>query len=65
MVPTRVLAPISSLSVVWVWVTANPKSAMQHVPLLLTNMFLVLMSLWAIAGFPCSLWTYYYFFYIF
>lgn len=32
--------------------TARPKSAMQHVPFFFTKMFLLFISLWAIAGFP-------------
>ena len=32
--------------------TAKPKSAMQQAPFFLTKIFLLLISLWAIAGFP-------------
>lgn len=32
--------------------TANPRSAMQHVPFFFTNIFLDFKSLWAIAGLP-------------
>lgn len=32
--------------------TANPRSAMQHVPFFFTNMFFDFKSLWAIAGLP-------------
>ena len=34
--------------------TASPKSAMQQVPLERTNMFLLLTSRWAMAGFPVT-----------
>lgn len=32
--------------------TANPRSAMQHVPFFFTNIFFDFKSLWAIAGLP-------------
>lgn len=36
------------------YLTASPKSAMQQVPFFFTKMFLDLMSLWAMAGFPAA-----------
>ena len=36
------------------YLTASPRSAMQQVPFFFTKMFLDLMSLWAMAGFPAA-----------
>lgn len=36
----------------WRWMTASPRSPMQHVMFVLTRMFLVFMSLCAMAGLP-------------
>lgn len=51
-VPTLWLGAISIVSVAESCLTANPRSAMQHVPFFFTNMFFDFKSLWAIAGLP-------------
>lgn len=52
LVPTLWLGAMSMVSVAESWRTARPRSAMQHVPLFFTRMFLDFRSLWAMAGFP-------------
>ena len=44
------------------YLTARPRSAMQQVPFFFTKMFLDLMSLWAIAGFPVNTHKFFSFF---
>ena len=61
----RLLGAMSTVSVAESWRTARPKSAMAHWPLRLTRMFLLLRSLWAIAGLPvkernCVIYLYIY-----
>lgn len=43
-VPTRAVLLISMRFVVWLWVTARPKSAMTQVPLIRTKIFFVFRS---------------------
>ena len=50
---TLLLVGTSITSVVRVCITASPMSAIAHIPFRLTRMFLLFMSRWAMAGFPC------------
>ena len=50
--PTFWLWPRSRMFSCCLWITARPRSPMQHVRLLFTRMFLDLMSRWAMAGLP-------------
>lgn len=51
-VPTLWFGAMSIVSVAESCLTANPRSAMQHVPFFFTNIFFDFKSLWAIAGLP-------------